>query len=638
MLLEDFVGVTLDRNLYVFGSSKVFMKSAALAFMRAVVNCKMMKITGIIRKAWRDYKGTARIKSVEEAWDKLQEAIAMASDRGVDSIKKVKDALAEGQDQIGRVHVDLQKAKARHGEDVHKIGLSLKSYDSMLVTILSKAEAIAKVVETVADRKAAAEQMLSSRITKASAENRALQERLVAIEEDIADLEVSLINPEQKSLYDAAIGEAKERLEAIGAQELPEIRTQGPIALGFDLETDHVKGAEGDAGRERSWSTASADAAPLSMGKVQSLAPKEIMERRFDSVPIWEMIDQKLKEAVALVVKVEECGNILTAVRRDFANRAPEFLERFIATQGNLEAITEEAQGLMAEGLDGIGEFLDAAEKQQEHILELKHAAQDLDGFQAAVESFEANVMRLGESVQKGYKWVEKCNQERIRQETQTLSALPSHPVLMSDGARCLRALIQSATEIEARQREIEAELAAQEPDTPRQIMRRSSGMSVADIGDLDEAPVISEQETLESLLAAIRAAEEKLRKIGCDPAAASDAAPASGGVASAPTSPGVTGTYGFQPSDRTGAQSWSVNQTHNLGGEGNEQRFEQLAKLLDSKMVSSISTAVGLLNDGMHSCPEGFCVVWSTSKEAYFLLYSADKREEAFKRFALYD
>jgi len=69
----------------------------------------------------------------------------------------------------------------------------------------------------------------------------------------------------------------------------------------------------------------------------------------------------------------------------------------------------------------------------------------------------------------------------------------------------------------------------------------------------------------------------------------------------------------------------WSLTQTFVMCLEGEEDKFAGQVRLLDKAAVSSVSSAVEKLNAGELQCPEGFCIVFSASSRAYFLLYRRD-------------
>merc|ERR1719158_1460273 len=82
----------------------------------------------------------------------------------------------------------------------------------------------------------------------------------------------------------------------------------------------------------------------------------------------------------------------------------------------------------------------------------------------------------------------------------------------------------------------------------------------------------------------------------------------------------------------------WSVNHTFRVCSEGEESMFIGQARLLDRNAFTSVSMAVEHLNFGTLSCPEGFCVVFSLSSRAYYLLFRPELRDFAYKKFKVPD
>mmetsp|Transcript_129879 Transcript_129879/g.225749 ORF Transcript_129879/g.225749 Transcript_129879/m.225749 type:complete len:954 (-) Transcript_129879:292-3153(-) len=84
--------------------------------------------------------------------------------------------------------------------------------------------------------------------------------------------------------------------------------------------------------------------------------------------------------------------------------------------------------------------------------------------------------------------------------------------------------------------------------------------------------------------------------------------------------------------------QAWSVSQTFRLCGEGEESRFAGQARLLDMNVVNSVSSAVDHLNRGSMVCQEGYCVVFSASNRAYFILFRLEMKEFVQAKFLIYE
>eukprot|EP00927_Polykrikos_kofoidii_P026662 TRINITY_DN2370_c0_g1_i1.p1 TRINITY_DN2370_c0_g1~~TRINITY_DN2370_c0_g1_i1.p1 ORF type:complete len:587 (-),score=72.97 TRINITY_DN2370_c0_g1_i1:61-1821(-) len=78
--------------------------------------------------------------------------------------------------------------------------------------------------------------------------------------------------------------------------------------------------------------------------------------------------------------------------------------------------------------------------------------------------------------------------------------------------------------------------------------------------------------------------------------------------------------------------QEWRIGWTHKLCERGEENVFEARIRLLDKTTFTSVGSAIEHLNgaEGTHTCPEGVCVVFSKSTDAYFLLWRGDAWSKA--------
>eukprot|EP00930_Biecheleria_cincta_P034726 TRINITY_DN23963_c0_g1_i1.p1 TRINITY_DN23963_c0_g1~~TRINITY_DN23963_c0_g1_i1.p1 ORF type:complete len:1164 (-),score=179.13 TRINITY_DN23963_c0_g1_i1:93-3584(-) len=73
---------------------------------------------------------------------------------------------------------------------------------------------------------------------------------------------------------------------------------------------------------------------------------------------------------------------------------------------------------------------------------------------------------------------------------------------------------------------------------------------------------------------------------------------------------------------------TWSVDQTQQLSGQELQQARENRVVCLTG--VASVAEAVDRLNEGKISCPSGFCIVYSATRSAYFLLYRGGCQPQA--------
>lgn len=75
--------------------------------------------------------------------------------------------------------------------------------------------------------------------------------------------------------------------------------------------------------------------------------------------------------------------------------------------------------------------------------------------------------------------------------------------------------------------------------------------------------------------------------------------------------------------------EPWSASQCYTIGPDGSEYLFEGKVELLEKAQYCSVTQAVEALNAGLVMPQDGLCVVYSTSKQTYYLLYRDDKCEE---------
>jgi len=75
---------------------------------------------------------------------------------------------------------------------------------------------------------------------------------------------------------------------------------------------------------------------------------------------------------------------------------------------------------------------------------------------------------------------------------------------------------------------------------------------------------------------------------------------------------------------------SWSETRSFPLCGLGDKAIYEGRARFLDAEKVSSVRKAADYLNKGRLDCPEGFCVVWSESKQEFWVLHRTGCLDQA--------
>eukprot|EP00931_Biecheleriopsis_adriatica_P065049 TRINITY_DN39669_c0_g1_i1.p2 TRINITY_DN39669_c0_g1~~TRINITY_DN39669_c0_g1_i1.p2 ORF type:complete len:167 (-),score=39.72 TRINITY_DN39669_c0_g1_i1:81-581(-) len=82
---------------------------------------------------------------------------------------------------------------------------------------------------------------------------------------------------------------------------------------------------------------------------------------------------------------------------------------------------------------------------------------------------------------------------------------------------------------------------------------------------------------------------------------------------------------------------TWSIDNTYTLGAPGEaEGLFEGKAQLLDPQVYGSVSAVVNNLNANDPYVAEGYCVVFSQSKNKYFLLWRSDQEDNVKLLFSI--
>jgi len=86
------------------------------------------------------------------------------------------------------------------------------------------------------------------------------------------------------------------------------------------------------------------------------------------------------------------------------------------------------------------------------------------------------------------------------------------------------------------------------------------------------------------------------------------------------------------------GAGGWSTDYAYAMGQRGEEHWFEGKAFLLDLATWTSVAAAIDALNAGTLVVEAGYCIIFSNSRQLYYLLWRQDKETEAWKALGLDD
>mmetsp|Transcript_85470 Transcript_85470/g.242326 ORF Transcript_85470/g.242326 Transcript_85470/m.242326 type:complete len:1292 (+) Transcript_85470:51-3926(+) len=362
---------------YALGRTKVFMKSHVHAILRAAASLRVRNLAKRLQRRWRLHMGTERIRKVEEAWEQLQATQQHAQARGVEALASVAGALRDGLERVGALMRLLEGAREAHGADIQKIAAALPP--DRVSRLFSIAEGVDAVVDRVSKRKAAAEQLLGLRLTRAMNGVLKLFERVAAVEAECEDVADAIEPAELQDCLGACVA-ARRRLEALQADELPELKRQGPV--GVDLEgTGELPSEAG-------------------------VAPR---------------LNELLEQAAGVVAEAESRGHEVLRVRRAFQKAVEEVQGRQEAALLALEALQGSARRCVAEGLDGVVECVDVAWRLQATAQEMLQAARDAEGYRSAVEAFLAAVREAEATVERGRE--ELARREAEEEERRALQA-----------------------------------------------------------------------------------------------------------------------------------------------------------------------------------------------------------------------
>jgi len=94
----------------------------------------------------------------------------------------------------------------------------------------------------------------------------------------------------------------------------------------------------------------------------------------------------------------------------------------------------------------------------------------------------------------------------------------------------------------------------------------------------------------------------------------------------------------GDAPADKVSvskpAGRWATELSHKIGS--SLGIFKDKEMMLDTDTYKSVSHAVSELDAGRVLCEAGICIVYSVSKESYFLLFRSDAEQAAYERYGL--
>lgn len=537
-LLHTFV---MEPKQYAFGETKVFLRGGVLALLRALVAFRTFRFAIMVQRRWRLKKGKRFIHAIGVARERLQVAIEGARQRGFAEVPEVAEAAARASGVMDGVWQALEEARERHSADTPrtatpKIAADISAHardEPRLRELIEKLEA---VIARVTACKARAEELVAQSVARAKKEALSLLEHVGQMEAGCRGAGgVGEGLPEHVACLEAC-QQARNRLDELCRVDLP--RLQAEAVAGLDLSQEF---------------TPRADPCP-------------------EATELLAQVSEMVRAA-------DEAAKALGKVRFKFDQEASGLLTARDNALKRLEALQAETRAAILEGLDGVGEALQAACNSEERVAELQRAAQDPEGFRAAVEAFESSVAEAEKAVSRA-----RCFRESVRREEEQMlrvafERLPRHGQLRVAGEALLAALVAAEQDW--------GQAAGREPSEADARLR----------------------ERLARL-------ETELRGLGLSEAAEYQPGPQPG--------PGSWSRPG----------SWDVMCTHDLGEDISEHLPK--ARLLEREVSSSIRLAVEGLNSGVLRCDEGFCIVYSASRQRYFLLYEQAKKDFVFNLFKI--
>jgi len=366
-ILRDLLGEKEAENAYKFGTTKVFMKSGILAWLRgASYFKKMMLARRIQRKLW-----FSRVHKITKAWEGLQGIETYAVSRGLENLKAVKKFLSDAKGMLEPVNTALEKAKEKHGKNYEAISGELAEFKSVIGKMLSIVDEGGNLVQKYAGRKAEVETAMNTRISKAQSQVLDLLKRIDAVEEDSHDCAAAA---DKEDLEKCAAGckSARDSLLKLQRETLPEF-----------LKTAHP-GSEVNLEAEP-WIVA--DPCP----KVGTL----------------------MKEVEGLVAKTEDLSFAVLKVRRAFQEAMKDLDGQLTENRNKLESLAEAGRNCVAEGLDEPSDKLLQAHKLNTKLEAIELECTDPDGFREAAAAFAEAVKAAAEAVEAAEAELARREQER---------------------------------------------------------------------------------------------------------------------------------------------------------------------------------------------------------------------------------
>merc|ERR1712137_195814 len=232
-ILRLFVGEREALNHFKFGTTKVFMKSGILSFLRGCANFKVQHCARRIqRRLW-----FTRVGKIDKAWQCIDEAETWATTRGISELKAVKAALEDAREKVRPAYVALQDAKKAHEGDMNAVANALESFSSSIRPLLIVADNAAEVVTKYEKRKAEVETGMNAKISKATTKTNEILSKLKFIEDDAEEC-ADVADQAEIEQCRGAIREARAKIDKLQKEVFPQLKKQGNSSTNVDLEME----------------------------------------------------------------------------------------------------------------------------------------------------------------------------------------------------------------------------------------------------------------------------------------------------------------------------------------------------------------------------------------------------------------
>jgi len=422
-ILNDFVAGDSNAIKFALGLKRVFMKSGVLSDLRKTVNFRICCYTRRFQRKWRSKKGLELFHKLDKLKDRIEEVRSMGvtAQQAVEARARAEgllEILSAAASEARRQHADVLEAQAamdRHVSQVPDLqNRRCNSFKLALGELWRRMDEAAEQAKKASEQAQQAEKRFASRLTEVRTE-------LSAMQVQVDQLQALCATPDaegKRSAEDARLSEvcqqAAQKILCILEHDLRKFQEDGLSFVGSQQDADPCPQAS-----------------------------------------------RLLEEVAELVRQAELQADALKRARFAFAQQSSGAHAKFVNARSSLEAMQQDAQVVIDEGLNAAGEAMDAAWRKEAFVVETQRAATDAEAYEAAVADFVNGVeeaerqLRLAEEFLARKKQEEeeaRLNAEREEAERlrTALKGLDQHAELEKHGAALLRALVAAGRQLEA--------------------------------------------------------------------------------------------------------------------------------------------------------------------------------------------